>query len=115
MMIIVRYLFLKKICEYLNVDVDDYEFNDYEFDDDDYGNYNYYCVYDNIDSYNNDYYDDYLYYKTSFNKFGRLLFVKNSIVNLINNNDNDIKPLLLVKDTALSIYNINIFIFENVY
>ena len=46
MIIIVRYLFLEKICEYLNVDVDDYEFNGYEFDDDDYGNYNYYCVYD---------------------------------------------------------------------
>ena len=27
MMIIARYLFLKKICEYLNVDFDDYEFN----------------------------------------------------------------------------------------
>ena len=103
-------------CEYSNIDVDNYEFNDYDYDDD-----YYYWVYDNIDFYNddnyydNDDYDDYLYYKKSFNKFERLVFVKNNIVDLINNNGNDIKPLLLVKNITLSVDNINIFIYENVY
>ena len=118
-MIIVKCLFLKKKlyytskdCKYFGVDVDDYEFNDYEFFDEDYENYGYdydnydydyddyyCCVYDDNDFYDDDddYDNDYLYYKKLFNKFERLIFVKNNIVNLINNDDNDTKPLLSTK------------------
>ena len=93
----------------------DYDYNNYDYDYDDY-----YCVYDDNDFhddnyYDNDYYDDYLYYKKPFNKFERLVFVKNNIVNLINNDDNDTKPLLSAKEIALSIENTNMFIYENTY
>ena len=56
-----------------------------------------------------------MYYIKPFNNFERLVFVKNNILDLINNDDNDIEPLLLVKNIALSIDNINTFIYENVY
>ena len=107
--------FTSKDCKYLVVDVDNYELfdDDYEFFDDDYGNYGY--NYDDDNYYDNDYYDDYLYYIKPFNNFESLVFVKNNILNLINNDDNDIKPLLSVKHIALSIDNINTFIYESVY
>ena len=129
--------YTSKDCKYFGVDVDDYEFfNDgYEFFDDDYGNYDYdydnydydydddcyYNVYDddyyyNDDNYyDNDYDDDYLYYRKPFNNFECLVFVKNNIVNLINNDDCDIKPLLSVKNITLLVDNINISICENAY
>ena len=121
-MISKMFIFKKKLyytskdCNCFGADVNDYEFNDYKFFDEDYENYDYdnydygdyYCVYDDNGFYDyNDYYDnDYLYYKKPFNKFERLVFVKNNIVNLINNDDNDAKPLLLAKGIALSIDNI---------
>ena len=117
--------YTSKDCKYYGVDVDDYEFNDYEIFDKDYENYDYdynnydydyddyYCVYDDNDFYDDNYYDnDYLYYKKPFNKFERLVFDKNNIVNLINNDDNDTKPLLSAKEIALLTDNINIFIYE---
>ena len=111
--------YTSKDCKYLGVDVDDYQFNDYEFFDEDYENYDYdddYCVYDDNDFYDDDCYDnDYLYYKKPFNKFERVVFVKNYIVNLINNDDNDTKPLLSAKEITLSIENTNLFIYENTY
>ena len=96
--------YTSKDCKYYDVDVDDYEFNDYEFFDEDYDNYDY--------DYDDDYDDDYLYYKKPFNKFERLVYDKNNIVNLINNDDNDTKPLLSAKKIALLIDNINIFVYE---
>ena len=92
--------YTNKDCKYFGVDVDDYEFNDYEFFDEDYENYDY---------------NDYLYYKKPFNKCERIVFVKNYIVNLINNDDNDTKPLLSAKEITLSIENTNLFIYENTY
>ena len=93
--------YTSKDCKYFGVDVDDYEFNDYEFFDEDYENYGYdddydddcYYVYDDNDFYDDDDYDD---CKKPINKFERLVFVKNNIVNLINNDD-DTKLLLSVK------------------
>ena len=121
MFISIKFLYYtSKDCKYYGVD---YEFNDYENYGYDYDNYDYdyddgyYCVYNDNDfcddNYcDNDYYDDYLYYKKPFNKFERLVFDKNNIVNLTNNDDNDTKPLLSAKKIALLIDNINIFIYE---
>ena len=90
-------------------------------DDDDFVNHDNFVDYDFVD-YDDDYHDDFIvnyddlvYYKKPLNCFERLVFVKNNIVNLINNDDCDIKPLLSVKNIALSIDNINTFIYENVY
>ena len=109
--IIVKCLFLKKNCKYYGVDVNHFEFFDEDYENYGYDDY-YQCVYDDNDFYDDNYYDDYLYYKKPFNKFERLVFVENNIVDLINNDDNDKKLLLSVKEITLLIDKINILIYE---
>ena len=117
MMIVVRYLFLKKKlyytsndCDYFGVNVDNYIFNDYEFFDENYKDYDYYdydydddCDDGYDDDYDDDYYYDVLYYKKPFNYFKYLVSVKNNIVNWIDNVDYNHKITLLVNNHRVSI------------
>ena len=113
-MIIGRYLFLKKNLYYTSNDWnyyydDDYILNVYEFSDEDYGEYDYDNDYD--DDYVDDYYYDddcynfydYLCYKRPLNYFKHLVSHKNNIVNWIDNNDYNHEITLLVSNHRICI------------
>ena len=121
MMIVVRYLFLKKKlyytsndCDYFGVDVDDYELFDenYEFFDEDYEDYDYYDddydddFYKEVnDDYDDDDYDFYdkLYYRKPFNHFEHLVSDRNNIVNSIDNDNYNNDIILLVNNCKILI------------